>query len=144
MKAKFGLFGVLVLGATILLTGCSEEAAFSVSTSEIAQMDQLPESERDPRDRDLEEEVPLAECKKPGSKKVLVCHVPPGNPAARHTICIGAPGASHGHGLDLTDATKPGAHGGDSLGECKPDAPVEEPVEVPAEEADAPVSGDEL
>ena len=26
-----------------------------------------------------------------GGKKVLVCHIPPGNPANMHTICIGAP-----------------------------------------------------
>lgn len=139
MKAKSGIYGVLILSATILLSGCGEETSFSVASAEISQMDQLPESDRDERDRELEEEVPLAQCKKPGTTKVLVCHVPPGNPAARHTICISAPGASHGHGLDLADATKPGAHGGDTLGECKPDAPVEEeaeevPAEVPAEE----------
>ncbi len=36
-----------------------------------------------------------------GGKKVLVCHIPPGNPAAKHTICIGRPALdahkSHGH-----------------------------------------------
>ncbi len=26
-----------------------------------------------------------------GAKKVMICHYPPGNPAARHTICIGEP-----------------------------------------------------
>ena len=41
-----------------------------------------------------------------GSDKVVVCHIPPGNPANAHTISIGAP---------AVDAHL--AHG-DSLGEC--------------------------
>ena len=36
-----------------------------------------------------------------GGKKVLVCHIPPGNPAAKHTICISRQALdahkNHGH-----------------------------------------------
>lgn len=76
-------------------------------------------NDRSERDKEIEEEAPLLACKVPNSKKVLVCHVPPGNPAAKHTICISRQGASNGHGLDLANPAKPGAHGGDTLGECK-------------------------
>lgn len=41
------------------------------------------------------------------SKKVLICHIPPGNPDNKHTICIGK-SAVQGH-ID---------HHGDYLGEC--------------------------
>ncbi len=75
--------------------------------------------DRSERDKEIEEEAPLIACKVPNSKKVLVCHVPAGNPAAKHTICISRQGASNGHGLDLANPAKPGAHGGDTLGECK-------------------------
>lgn len=75
--------------------------------------------DRSERDKEIEEEAPLVACKVPNSKKVLVCHVPAGNPAAKHTICISRQGASNGHGLDPANPAKPGAHGGDTLGECK-------------------------
>jgi hypothetical protein len=58
------------------------------------------------------------DCIEPKENEVLVCHVPPGNPAARHTICVGKPGAEHGHGLDLANPTAVGGHGGDTLGPC--------------------------
>lgn len=49
--------------------------------------------------------------------KVEICHVPPGNPAARHTLCIGAPAvnahiAEHQGDSDADD---------DKLGACKCD-----------------------
>ena len=47
-----------------------------------------------------------AACGESGSK-VLVCHIPPGNPDARHTICIGNPAVDHHI-----------AHHGDYLGDC--------------------------
>jgi hypothetical protein len=43
---------------------------------------------------DLEADPSLAElyaCGRGNEKKVLICHVPPGNPEAAHTLCIGAP-----------------------------------------------------
>lgn len=66
-----------------------------------------------------EEGAPVEECAKPNAKKVLVCHVPPGNPAARHTLCISQSGAINGHGLNLDDPYALGGHGGDRLGSCE-------------------------
>jgi hypothetical protein len=40
-------------------------------------------------------------------KKALVCHVPPGNPANAHTICVGKPAVAPHQ-----------KHHGDSLGAC--------------------------
>lgn len=66
---------------------------------------------------DLEENPALAELYScghgNGAKKVLICHVPPGNPAAAHTICIGAP-ALDAH-LNNHHASS-GEH--DALGAC--------------------------
>lgn len=45
------------------------------------------------------------------SPKVLVCHIPPGNPANAHTICVGQP-AVKAHV----------SHHGDGLGACGPSA----------------------
>ena len=42
-----------------------------------------------------------------GGHKVCICHVPPGNPAAAHTICVGSP------------AVPAHLHHGDSLGACE-------------------------
>jgi hypothetical protein len=51
-------------------------------------------------------------------KKVLICHVPPGNPANAHTICVGRP-ATNAHQT----------HHGDLLGACEsePEPPPDEP-----------------
>lgn len=58
------------------------------------------------------------DCSAPSSKQVMICHVPPGNPAARHTICVGINGARNGHGLNFADPSAIGGHGGDTLGAC--------------------------
>jgi hypothetical protein len=50
-----------------------------------------------------------------GQEKVLVCHVPPGNPENMHTIVVGGP-----------SVVAHLAHG-DSVGECQVDEPVECP-----------------
>ena len=44
-------------------------------------------------------------CESP--KKVLICHIPPGNPENAHTICVGAPAVSAHE-----------AHHGDPVGPC--------------------------
>ena len=47
-------------------------------------------------------------------KKVTICHIPPGNPAERHTITVGAPAvAAHVR------------NHGDEIGACQP--PIPEP-----------------
>jgi hypothetical protein len=53
-------------------------------------------------------------CGKDG-KKMLVCHVPQGNVANAHTICISKAGAMHGHGVLPSGQ---GGHGGDHAGRC--------------------------
>lgn len=48
--------------------------------------------------------------------KIAICHVPPGNPANKHTICVSRQGACHGHGV--CDPFEVGGHGGDTWGAC--------------------------
>jgi hypothetical protein len=52
-------------------------------------------------------------------KKILICHVPYGNPKAAHSICVAVPGAVNGHGIDVTTCTSPV---GDYCGACRPDS----------------------
>jgi hypothetical protein len=76
-------------------------------------------------------------CGNSNGKKVLICHVPPGNPARAHTLCISVNGATHGHGVLMptgADSTVTraavgankssatvgeGGHGGDYAGPCQ-------------------------
>lgn len=51
-----------------------------------------------------------------GPNSIWICHIPPGNPAAAHTICVGIPGALNGHGVTFNGL--PGGHGGDYPGHC--------------------------
>ena len=65
---------------------------------------------------DLVKDPSLADlyaCGKKSDKKVLICHVPPGNSTAAHTICIGA-AALDAH-MALHEAND-GKH--DTLGKC--------------------------
>lgn len=58
----------------------------------------------------------LRACDPQNTKKTTVCHVPPGNPANAHTICIGnAAVAKHLH------------NHGDYLGPCKREVPCQPP-----------------
>ena len=50
--------------------------------------------------------------------KMMVCHVPLGNPSARHEICVSPQGAEHGHGMLELDPDYIGGHGGDYWGRC--------------------------
>ncbi len=65
------------------------------------------------------------------SPKVLICHIPPGNPANAHSICVGAPAVK----AHVT-------HHGDGLGACRPLAsdagvPVSPPPPMPPPAIDA-------
>ena len=51
------------------------------------------------------------------SNKVEICHVPPGNPLAAHTICI-SKNALGGHGLDPERVKNHVMHSDDYLGKC--------------------------
>jgi hypothetical protein len=55
-------------------------------------------------------------CDPQDSKKTTICHIPPGNPANAHTLCIGNPAVPahlHNHG--------------DYLGACKSETPCPTP-----------------
>ena len=60
--------------------------------------------------------------------KVLICHIPPGNPENAHTICVGAP-AVRAHA----------ERHGDPVGACEPDDDVPPPDDdVPPPDDDVP------
>ena len=71
-------------------------------------------------------------------KKVLICHIPPGNPANAHEICVSENAVDthqshHGDTIDLCDGTTPPPDGGGGGGETPdaggtPDAGNGEPV----------------
>lgn len=88
----------IVLTSTLvisgLLIGCSQEPADELGTEESALKD------------------PVTGEPTCGGKKVLICHIPPGNPANAHEICVGAPAVA--------------AHvknHGDPIGPCAPSSP---------------------
>ena len=56
----------------------------------------------------------VPECTNP--KKVLICHIPPGNPDNAHSICVGAPAVEPHQRLH-----------GDTLGACAGDQPPPPP-----------------
>ena len=111
--------------ALLLATGCgsSEEASKSTAadlSAATVQNDSATtlsggEDPSWPDGSEGEEPDPNGTC---DAKKVKICHIPPGNPAAKHTICISSSGATHGHGV-RSDG-KPGGHGGDYYGDCRP------------------------
>ena len=57
-------------------------------------------------------------CAPGNTKKTTICHVPPGNPANAHTLCIGNAAVKH----HLKN------HSGDSLGPCKRENPCPPPA----------------
>jgi hypothetical protein len=59
-------------------------------------------------------------------KKVLICHIPPGNPANAHSICVGAP-AEDAHVRNH----------GDSVGACASEPPAPEPEDAGSAPEDA-------
>lgn len=74
------------------------------------------------------EEQPLSSASGPvcPPTKVLICHIPPGNPANAHTICVGKP-AERAHV----------AHHGDGVGACG-STPGDEPEDPPPPPPPAP------
>jgi hypothetical protein len=69
-------------------------------------------------------------CGKSNGKKVLICHVPGGDYAKSHTLCIAVQGAVNGHGVavgNLQAKTKAnGMHLKDYLGPCGQNPPNQE------------------
>jgi hypothetical protein len=65
-------------------------------------------------------------CDPADTMKTTVCHIPPGNPANEHTICIGNPGvAAHlAHGDFLGSCCGAGAGGGGGGGGATTTNPI--------------------
>lgn len=59
-------------------------------------------------------------CEPGNTKKTTICHVPPGNPANAHTLCIGNPAVKHHL-----------ANHPDYLGPCKVENPCPPPMQPP-------------
>ncbi len=90
--------------STALKSGVSEETAASTGeATEEANGQVLQEIVDDPS---------LAELHSCGNKKVLICHVPPGNPAAAHTLCI----SENSVAAHIAHAAQSGE--ADTLGDC--------------------------
>jgi hypothetical protein len=67
-------------------------------------------------DGTIDDNDDLRACEPGNTKKTTICHVPPGNPANAHTLCIGNPAVSpHIH------------HHGDYVGPCKAEIPCTPP-----------------
>lgn len=65
------LTSALVISGAML--GCTQESADEIGSEEAALKD------------------PTTGAPTCGGKKVLICHIPPGNPANAHEICVGEP-----------------------------------------------------
>jgi hypothetical protein len=63
-------------------------------------------------DGTVEPDADVRACDPTDIKKTTVCHIPPGNPANAHTICIGNPAVSHHI-----------KNHGDSIGACVSEKP---------------------
>jgi hypothetical protein len=59
-------------------------------------------------DGTIEHDADLHACDPQDAKKTTICHIPPGNPANAHTICVGNPAVPHHI-----------QHHGDYVGICK-------------------------
>ncbi len=114
---NISLFTGLTALPLFLLLGCSESGLNANSRDTFSQA-QLADTSRGIAGEGGTE-YPTTDCEKTNSRKVLVCHVPPGNPDEKHTICVSEAGAANGHGLNLADPYEVGGHGGDRLGACE-------------------------
>lgn len=83
MNQRIQIGGLLLIG--LLLTACGK-TEFSGGTSEASS--KALEVENPPLS-DLAENPDLAKNYSCGKDKVKICHVPEGNPANAHSICIG-------------------------------------------------------
>ena len=107
----------------LIMAACSE-AEFSAISSDLTNKgagDSGPLVHEIPQE-DLDEALSAYPCRNPRPHKVAICHYPPGNIAAAHTICISR-NALPAH------IGRHGNHGHyDRLGACNGD-PYEEDIE---------------
>jgi hypothetical protein len=119
------LAAVLGLGQ---LVGCGEEPTDATSS---AQSQAEREAKKAAKKKDIAachlddgtvdpDDTDLRACEPGNTKKTTICHVPPGNPANAHTLCIG--NAAVPHHL---------ANHPDYLGPCKPDIACPPPSTPP-------------
>jgi len=83
-------------------------------------------------------------CDPSQTKKVTICHIPPGNPANAHTLCIGSP-ALDAHVTHHADTQGPCAcpTAGDPAPDPDPDpTPPDPPAPPPSDSPTAPASPD--
>jgi hypothetical protein len=120
------LSSVSVLAALLGLgqmVGCSEEPTDSSSSGQHLSQAEKDAMKADKNKKDISachlddgtvdpKDTDLRACAPGDTKKTTICHVPPGNPANAHTLCIG--NAAVPHHL---------ANHPDYLGPCKPDIP---------------------
>lgn len=70
-------------------------------------------------DRSITADVTMHACSPDQTKKTTICHIPPGNPANAHTICVGnaaVPAHVQNHG--------------DTFGECPSEPPCDPPPDA--------------
>jgi hypothetical protein len=71
-------------------------------------------------DGTVDSHAELHVCDPQNTKKTTICHIPPGNPANAHTLCIGNPAV----GPHLLNH-------GDHLGPCRSETPCPPPAGMP-------------
>lgn len=105
------LKSTLLISASFALIGCNpNDYAYDPSAVQ-AQANSGKNS--DSNEYHPDDELPINNRCKP--RKILICHIPSGNPANAHTLCVSEAGALHGHKIQNG---VPGGHGGDYAGPC--------------------------
>jgi hypothetical protein len=99
MKKNRALFSpsittlLMALGG-VSLSGCGDQAATPAATSSTNEaLAALAACGLD--DGTIEPDAHLRACDPQDVKKTTICHIPPGNPANAHTICVGNAAVSH-------------------------------------------------
>lgn len=95
MRDHFGTAATIFMtmyGAAHLL-GCGGQPASSASSASSEALAALAACGLD--DGTIEPDGHLGACDPADAKKTTICHVPPGNPANAHTICVGNPAVPH-------------------------------------------------
>src|SRR4051794_17631312 len=72
-------------------TSSGDEAALAAQKAEKAKKNKHELDSCQLSDGSLDMDDQLRACDPMSSKKTTICHVPPGNPANAHTLCIGNP-----------------------------------------------------
>lgn len=108
LSFAFALAAFLGLGVGV---GCDGAADDSLEAQRLAVMAACHLD-----DGTIERDADLHACDPQSTKKTTICHVPPGNPANAHTICVG--NAAVPHHLRNHD---------DYLGPCKREVPCPPP-----------------